>query len=98
MRGARTSPAICSSNPAPFQAKPQHGKRDRPGNWHERFCAMGDHAAAILCGLSDLSFSGCRIVILCGDAEAEEGGRHGSSAYVRTAQLKFSKTQSGLLA
>jgi MFS family permease len=86
------------SNPAPFQAKPQHGKRDRPGNWHPRFCAMGDHAAAILCGLSRLSFPGCRTVVLCGDAEAEEGGRHGSSAYVRTALLAIRISERALAA
>src|SRR5712672_133070 len=48
---------------------------------------MGDHAAAILCGVSGLPFPGRRAVILCGNAEAEEGSRHGTSAGIRAAQL-----------
>ncbi len=48
---------------------------------------MGDHAAAILCRVSRLSFPGCGIVVLRGNAEAEEAHRPGSAADLRTSQL-----------
>ena len=48
---------------------------------------MGDHAAAILCALSCLPFPGGGIVVLCGNAAAEEARRPGSAADLRPAQL-----------
>ena len=49
---------------------------------------MGDHAAAILCDLPCLPFPGRGIVVLCGNAQAEEADRFGSPADLRAAELK----------
>jgi MFS family permease len=69
-----------------FRAKTRHGKRKRTGRT-QRPLAMGDHAAAILCGLSDRPVPDVRPVILCRHDETEECRRPGPAAGVRTAQL-----------
>ena len=48
---------------------------------------MGDHAAAILCDLPCLPFPGRGIVVLRGNAAAEEAGWLGPAADLRPAQL-----------
>src|SRR2546421_6295808 len=86
MRGT-VSTACAPSQSAPFQAQPPHGKRNGAASGDKGLCAVGDHAAAILCGVSRLSFPRCRIVVLCGNVEAKEGRRPGSSARLHAAQL-----------
>ena len=49
---------------------------------------MGDHPAAIHCGLSRLPLFGRGVIVLCRDPEAEEGRWYGSSARLRAALLK----------
>src|SRR5438552_16499688 len=85
------STACAPSQSAPFQAQPPHGKRNGAASGDKRLCAVGDHAAAILCGVSRLSLPRCRIVVLCGNVEAKEGRRPGSSAGLYAAQLTLAR-------
>ena len=92
--GVRNGREFASSNPRLFEAKPRHGKTTGPDDSAQRFCAMGDHPAAILCGVPGLPVPGRRIVVLRRIAEAEETDQHRSAAGVhRTAQLSSLKCQ-----
>ena len=75
------------SNSPRYRAKPRHGKQQRSGGADQRISALGDHAAAVLCALSGLSFPGRGIVVLCGNPAAEEAHRPGSATDLRPAQL-----------
>ena len=81
---------FASSKSASFRAQARHGTRlektNRPGG-EQRDRAVGDDATAILCRLSRRAFPGCRVVVLCGNAKAEEADRPGSAADFRAAQL-----------
>src|SRR6266699_3573120 len=48
-----------------FPAKPRHGERDRSAGTAEKSFALGNHAAAILCGLSGLPAPDLGGVVLC---------------------------------
>src|SRR5260370_16693362 len=78
---------LAPSNSPRYRAKPPHGKQQRSASDNQRILAMGDHAAAILCDLSCLSFPGRGIVVLCGNAAAEEAGWPGPAADPSPPQL-----------
>src|SRR5260370_32538485 len=78
---------LAPSNSPRYRAKPPHGKQQRSASDNQRILAMGDHAAAILCDLSCLSFPGRGIVILCVNASSEEAVWPGPAANLRAAQL-----------
>ena len=77
---------FAASNPARFRAEPPHGKSDQTGYGHRKRGAMGDHPAAILCGIPGRAFPGGGVVVLCRQPEAEARRRR-RSCPCRAAQL-----------
>ena len=66
-----------------------------PAGKPKSFCSMGNHAAAVLCGLSDLPGPGLGAVVLCRHAEAEEANRPRPAARLRAAQLIANPSRHG---